>query len=148
MANTETIADDFAALIQTLPDGLGVDVERELRLGFALELELAKQRQTKLAAFNHRHPRRAIEGIGQTMLSIDPVLRAMAERAYGKGCWQDRGFVREALRDNPDLRVPYFSAKTTVRVQGRRNAPRAAKPVQMSAPLPPGALIVPNGTLP
>lgn len=81
-------------------------IERELRMGFELEKSMAFARQRKIAAANARNPRRSIEGMGQVTMSIDPVLRVLAERQFGRGCFNDKNFVRELLRDNPELRVP------------------------------------------
>jgi hypothetical protein len=114
-AGAATIDDSIAEGLMLLGGDLAVAVERELRFGAALELELAMKRQARIAQANHRNPRRMIDGMGQVTMSIDPVLRLHAERQYGKGCFKDKQFCRELLRDNPELRVPVAKGCTIIR---------------------------------
>ena len=101
-----TINDALAAGLVSMGGDMYAAVEKELRLGFELQKRMAFARQARLAQANHRNPRRMVNGLGQVTMSIDPVLRVLAEREFGKGCFGDKGFRRELLRDNPELRVP------------------------------------------
>lgn len=110
-----TIDDSIAEGLLTLGSDLYSAVERELRLGFEFERKRAFARQRKLAAANLRNPRRTIDGMGQITMSIDPVLRVLTERQFGRGCFKDKRFVRELLRDNPELRVTMEKKASIVR---------------------------------
>lgn len=94
-----------ASIEATLGGDLYREVEKELRLGFELQRHMAFARQRKIAEANHRNPRRLMDGLGQVTMSIDPVLRGIIEHEYGRGCFKDKSFVRELLRDNEMLRV-------------------------------------------
>jgi hypothetical protein len=113
-----TLDDAFAGMVKDLDKGLTDEIETELRRGADLEIAHAFQRQIRAAKFNRDNPRRAIDGIGAVTMSIDPVLRMWAERKYGRGCFKDKNFVRELLRDNPFLKVPY-ARKAMVSAPGR-----------------------------
>ncbi len=117
----------FADLVNLMPGDLSRDVERELRMGFQLELVNAGIRQKRIAAANHANPRRALDGIGQTTMCLDPVFYQLARIQFGADCWKDKQFRREILRDNEDVRVPYAPGKTSLRVQGRKAQPSQAR---------------------
>lgn len=94
-------------MIGELDHGLRDAVEQELRMGFEIERANAFKRQIRLAQANSRMPRRGVDGLGQVTMSMDPVLQSLCRRQYGRDCFRDKGFVRELLRDNPELRVQY-----------------------------------------
>jgi len=100
-----TINDALAAGLIQMGGDMYSAVEKELRLGFELQKRMAFARQARLAKANSRNPRKTVDGLGQVTMSIDPVLRVLAERQFGKGCFSDKQFRRELLRDNPELRV-------------------------------------------
>jgi hypothetical protein len=102
-----TIDDSMAAGLMSLGGDMYGLVEKELRMGFELERQRAFARQREIAKANARNPRKSVEGLGQVTMSIDPVLRLLAERQYGHGCFRDKRFVKELLRDNPELRVTH-----------------------------------------
>lgn len=99
-----TVNDSLAAMVADMP--LAADIEQELRRGFNLELSLARARQRKIAEANRRRPRRTVDGLGQVTMSIDPFLRALLERRFGRHCFRDRRFVSGLLADNPEFRPP------------------------------------------
>lgn len=107
-----TIDDALAGGLMELGGDLYAEVERELRLGFEIERARAFARQRRLAQANQRNPRRMIDGMGQVTMSIDPVLRLLTERQFGRGCFKDKQFCRELVRDNPELRVPVQKTPT------------------------------------
>jgi len=49
---------------------------------------------------------RFVDGVGQHRMIVHPLLRAIAERKWGKGCWQDKSFRKHTLDRSPELRVP------------------------------------------
>lgn len=100
------MSDPLAGLGAAFGIELQQAVERELRMGFELEKQMAFARQRRLAQANRRNPRRMMDGFGQVTMSIDPALRTITERQFGRGCFKDKRFVHELLRDNPELRVP------------------------------------------
>lgn len=78
-------------------------IEDELRRGWHMEAMTAAVRQKQIAQANPI--RRTVEGVGQAMMSVDPIAYHYWGGRLGYQCWRDRQFVREFLRDNPDARV-------------------------------------------
>ena len=61
-----------------------------------------------------------VNGLGQHRMIVHPLLHAIAERKWGKGCWQDKGFRKHTLDRSPELRVP-APARRLVQVDGFRD---------------------------
>jgi hypothetical protein len=51
-----------------------------------------------------RHPRSIMRGLGTLVAQVPTQLFYDWERLEGKGCWGDRGFRNDILRDNPGLK--------------------------------------------
>ena len=106
---------------------LGPLVRDELIAGLHAEEVMARQTMRAIEEANERIGAAAIEGIGQKMMSMDANLYfwwAIRE----PGCWQDKGFRREILRDNPEVRPRYVPRKTTLRVNGLRDTRKRTQP--------------------
>jgi len=79
-------------------------VERNLRLGIGQEKVLAEQRQRETARLEAMIPRKTVDGLGQLTAIIDSetYLRWHHDQP---GCWNDKRWGREFLRDNPQVRA-------------------------------------------
>jgi hypothetical protein len=95
--------------------GIEREIEEELRTGVNLAREQSERNQAKIAAANLRNPRRGVEGLGQTKISMDPFQAALATARYGRGWKKDPTLVRRLLQDHPEFKVPY-AKKATVTV--------------------------------
>lgn len=84
-----------------------------------MQLFMARQALRRIGEANARIERAAVDGLGQCMMSVDANLYHWWA-AREPGCWQDKQFRREILRDNPEVRVKYKPRKTTLRVDGLR----------------------------
>lgn len=64
----------------------------------------------------------SVEGLGQAIGSIPPILYHRWEQLY-RGCWKDRDFVNEFLADNPQCCAPGYKppAKTLYFDMGRNS---------------------------
>lgn len=88
-------------------------VKDELISGRQLKLNLAGIKQRQIAGETAAHDFHPIDGIGGCTARIDLdayFYWAMRE----KGCWSDKQFVKEFLRDNPETRVKSQSRETTI----------------------------------
>lgn len=88
--------------------GIERELVEELRSGIALQQRIAEAEQKKIAAANRRHPRRGVEGLGQTTFSMHPFLRALADVQFGRGWMKDPAQRRKLLQENPEFAVPYL----------------------------------------
>lgn len=95
--------------------GIERELEAELRSGIALQERIAQAEQVKIAQANRRLPRRGVEGLGQTTMSMHPFYRALADIRFGKGWMKDRAARRKLLQEHPEFAVSYLR-KATVQV--------------------------------
>lgn len=101
------------SLVTELPTGLGVALERELRLGFELDKATAEARQGKIGAMNRKEVR-SIDGLGALNARVDSSAYHYWGKRLGYDCWQDKAFLNEFLRDNPQSKVKSLGTKIQV----------------------------------
>lgn len=79
-------------------------IERNMRLGIGKEKVLQEQRMKDNARLEAMTPRKTVEGLGQltAVFDLQNYLRWDAEHP---GCWGDKQFGREFIRDNPEVRA-------------------------------------------
>jgi|SRR5580693_61675 hypothetical protein len=99
---------------------LPVGVEMKLRERYAKKWEVqqivALSEAKRLAQGVNQKPHYHIDGIGECVARIpaDAYFYWMARK--GIGCWLDKTFIREYIRDNPEVRVNSKSRKAMVTV--------------------------------
>ena len=83
------------------------EVMEELRTARNLELVNASVRQRKLAQAEQRvsNGERKNLSFGRLRMRITPEAYHYWGSRLGYECWQDKQFVREFMRDNPELRA-------------------------------------------
>jgi len=87
------------------------NLEKHLRYEVNLEKYEAKKREIEVGKENELGGQ--IEGLGQLKATI-PAREFFRWDGYKKGCWGDKAFVNEMLRDNPSFKAKSFSKKTFV----------------------------------
>jgi hypothetical protein len=78
------------------------------------EEEVAHASQQRIAAASERLENCFIDGIGECHMRVDADVYFHWVRKLGKDCWNDKQFIREFKRDNPDVRLLTKSRKNTV----------------------------------
>jgi len=78
------------------------------------EEEMAFSQQRKIAAANDAIDAAYFEGLGECHMRLDPEVFFHWIRKEGKDCWNDKQFLKEFKRDNPEVRVTGRSRKTSV----------------------------------
>jgi hypothetical protein len=78
------------------------------------EEELAFSSQKRIAAATHRLDHSFMDGLGELHMRVDPEVFWHWVRKEGKDVWNDKGFLKEFKRDNPDVRVLTRPRKTSV----------------------------------
>lgn len=90
---------------------------RELRDGLharqMVRMQAAAQQQRELAKAGGE---RMMMQHGETVFSVLPEFYHYWGQRLGYECWDNAQFVREFLRDNPEVRVKNVSRNATVRV--------------------------------
>lgn len=79
-------------------------LERELRLGWQKErvdAEIHSKQAAKYTQLRHK----SIDGVGQKIASIPASAYHFWGQKLGYDCWNDKKFMQEFLRDNPQCRV-------------------------------------------
>lgn len=80
-------------------------LSRHVRLGTEVKRHLCRARQARIARASEALGRpRSVDGLGRRVASIDAHTYLQWQMAH-PGCWEDRAFVREFLRDNEGARV-------------------------------------------
>lgn len=79
-------------------------IDRGIRTGWNKELVLQEQRMKENARLEAMTPRKTVEGLGQLVAIIDLQNYLRWDDAE-KGCWNDKKFKAEYIRDNPDCRA-------------------------------------------
>jgi len=88
----------------TIPTDLVPQLEQELRKGWQknrIEAEVQAKQSEKLNKQRHK----SIEGLGQLTARIPPTAYHFWGQKLGYECWNDKAFMDEFLRDNPECRV-------------------------------------------
>ena len=85
------------------------NLDRHLRYEVDLERYEAKKREIECGKENQHGG--VMDGVGQLKGTI-PAREYFRWQQFKPGCWGDKEFVREFLRDNPSLRAKSFDKKT------------------------------------
>lgn len=80
-------------------------VLRELREGAAAKAAMAAAEQERVGAATERLRLASIEGVGQPVMEVGMDAYVYWCQREGAGCWEDKQFKKEYLRDNPGARM-------------------------------------------
>lgn len=109
----EDSADFLARIDQAYGEGMGALVLEEFAKDEIAERKASRDRQIAAANRNHSRANLSVEGLGQRVASIDGASWAYWQNRE-PGCWQDKQFLNEYLRDNPEARVPHTPAAAKI----------------------------------
>jgi|SRR5215469_14640761 len=79
------------------------------------ERELAFSKQRKIAAATARLDQCYLDGLGECHMRVDQEVFWHWVRRYGREIWNDKSFLKEFKRDNPEVRVLARPRKVTIR---------------------------------
>ena len=99
--------------VEGLNDELAASVAGVLRGQMRSEHENAYAEQAR-AAHAAKRETQSVEGVGELKARINPTSYHYWGKRLGYKCWNDRQFMKEYLRDNPESRVNGMSGKTQV----------------------------------
>lgn len=102
------------SLSEVIPDHLIKGVSEELRRGWMKAEADAHIQAKQIGRHGHANAARSLEGVGQLRLRVPPLAFHYWGQRLGYECWEDEQFVREFIRDNPEVAVRNYSKKTVV----------------------------------
>lgn len=98
------------------------DVIRELTSGRLFQEVQARREAKAIAVEEHQAGERRHLKFGRLRMRIPEEAYFYWGLRLGFGCWQDKQFLHEYERDNPECRVRSRPRKCALRVQGLRTA--------------------------
>jgi hypothetical protein len=103
------------SLTQVIPEHLHAEVAQELARGWRLEEVRAKHAAAQSAKLNRSLEHREVKGLGRLVARIPAQSFAYWNNRKGmQGCWNDKQFFKEFLRDNPECAVTNQHKNTVV----------------------------------
>ena len=78
------------------------------------EETMAYVNQRKIATATQRIDQAFVDGIGECHFRIDPTVFFHWVRKEGRECWNDKQFIHEFKRDNPETIVRSLRRKTMI----------------------------------
>lgn len=109
------MADAFVqSLVEIIPAHLHKEMERELINGWRMRESIARAEAKQIAHFGHTHEAHDVQGLGRKIAEIPADAYHYWGQRLGYECWKDKQFMREFLRDNPELAVRNYCKKTVV----------------------------------
>lgn len=103
---------------------LAGQLEKELRTGWnrnRIQAEIQKKKTTEVNVQRHK----AVDGLGALVARIPPTAYHFWGQKLGYACWNDKQFMHEFLRDNPECRVNSGGTKEIQVGWQPSNAPRS-----------------------
>jgi hypothetical protein len=108
------VSDFIQSLADESPSHLKKEVERELINGWRMNEVNARKVAKQSGYFNRHNEARSIDGVGQKIASIPLDAWHYWGHRLGYECWEDKQFLKEFLRDNPETAVNNYVKRTCV----------------------------------
>jgi hypothetical protein len=108
------LSDIIQSLSEAIPSHLRKQVEKELLTGWRMQEAASYHQAKQFAAFNHANAAKSIEGVGELKARIPLSSVHYWGQRLGYDCWNDETFVKEFIRDNPEVAVNNRVKRTTV----------------------------------
>jgi len=107
------VAEFVEHLAEAIPSHLRKEVERELLFGWKLKEAAAHHQAEQIGAFHKNLQAKDLGKMGRKIASIPAESFYYWRNRLGEDCWNDRQFMEEFLRDNPQCAIQY-GKKTAV----------------------------------
>lgn len=102
-------------LTQVIPEHLHEEVSQELARGWKLEEVRTRHTAAQIGKINREKEHKEVKGLGRLVARIPSTAFAYWQNREGmQGCWNDKQFFSEFLRDNPECKVVNQEKKTFV----------------------------------
>jgi hypothetical protein len=108
------VPDFIQDLADVIPSDIRKGVQEELLNGWRLQEVEAKKQAKQLAAFGHANEAKAIDGVGQLVARIPPAAFHYWGIRLGYECWEDKQFMSDFLKHNPEVAVRNRVKRTVV----------------------------------
>jgi hypothetical protein len=109
-----TTWDQFATdLSRAYGEGALNDFRQSLYDNEAFQEKMIRARQRRIKAASDRIGNAWVDGLGEQIMSIDADVYWHWQRKE-PGCWNDKTFRKEFMRDNPEVAIKNRSRKTMI----------------------------------
>ena len=109
--------------IQIGKNNITNEVLTELQTGRLREQVQAEVNQKRIAAHNHRTPRRNLS-FGRLRMQVDATVYHYWGSRLGYECWRDPEFISDFEKKNPEVKVESKSVNASIVVPGKPSNPQ------------------------
>jgi hypothetical protein len=100
----------------------GMDItdalKKEIRDEAQIDAAEGLKHQQAIAKFHSENRPRFIDGMGETILSVDVAMFHLCRNKFGEDCWSDPGFQDWVLKHFPEYRVKGKGKDCSLQVDG------------------------------
>ena len=108
------MSDIIQSLSEAIPAHLRKQVERELLTGWRMQEAAAYTQAKQMASFRHQNAAKAIDGVGELKAQIPISAFHYWGQRLGYECWDDKTFMDDYIKENPEVAVKNRIKRTTV----------------------------------
>ena len=108
------MADIIQSFAEVIPSHLRKEVERELLNGWRMQETAAYSQAKQQASFRHANAAKSLEGVGQLKAQIPLSAFHYWGQRLGYECWDDKTFVNDFIKHNPEIAVKNRVKRTVV----------------------------------
>ena len=108
------MADIIQSFAEVIPSHLRKQVERELLNGWRKQEVTASSQAKQQAAFRHSNAAQSLEGVGELKAQIPLSAFHYWGQRLGYVCWDDKSFVNDFIKHNPEVAVKNRVKRTVV----------------------------------
>lgn len=108
------MSDIIQSLSEAIPSHMRKQVERELLTGWRMQEAAAYTQASQMAAFRHQNAASSIEGVWELKAQIPLSAFHYWGQRLGYECWNDKEFLNDYIKQNPEVAVTNRVKRTTV----------------------------------
>lgn len=108
------MSDIIQSLSEAIPADMRKQVERELLTGWRMQEAAAYTQAKSMAAFRHSNAAQSLEGVGELKAQIPLSAFHYWGQRLGYECWNDKEFMDDYIKHNPEVAVTNRVKRTTV----------------------------------
>lgn len=109
------MSDLIQSLADVVPPHLQKRVEGELIRGWNQRRVEAQKEAKQIATYERARETKSVDGLGNLVARIPGDAYHYWGHRLGYECWKDDQFIKEFMRDNPEVAVKNYAKKTMVK---------------------------------
>jgi glycine cleavage system pyridoxal-binding protein P len=109
------LSDIIQSFADVIPGSIRKEFERELITGWRMQEAASYTQAKQFAAFNHANEAKSIDGVGELKARIPISAYHYWGTRLGYECWNDKSFVDDYIKHNPEIAIHNRMKRTQVR---------------------------------